>query len=305
MMVRGDRYREVLSGGWRVWSVPAWLSCIDRVLAEVGRGGWEYRSKHGSTRRLAAGGPRPAFLKSYRRYRFTDALKELLRGSKAERAAAATAALEAAGFAAAPVVMLGVRRRAGFAGTAFLVSEDVDAPDVRAFLAAYAGRGRPSEKRRLLCALGVYVGRLHEAGFCHGDLVPPNLRVRGDAGAPCFVLIDNDRTRARSRPLSLAEARRNLVQLNRFVVPGVTATDRWRVLRAYCATRCLGEARSRRLARWVMRKTVERRRRFDGVLDARRIGFRALMRADGPGPRDGRRGDTARGAREGRGGAGA
>jgi hypothetical protein len=303
MMVREDRYREVVSGGWRVWSTPAWLSCVERVLAEVGRGGWEYRSKHGSTRRLTTGTPRPAFLKSYHRYRFTDAVKELVRGSKAERAAAVTVALEAAGFAAAPVVMLGVRRRAGFAGAAFLVSEDVDAPDVRVFLAAYANRGQLSEKRRLLCALGVYVGRLHEAGFCHGDLVPPNLRVRGDAGAVRFVLIDNDRTRARSRPLSVAEARRNLVQLNRFVVPGLTATDRWRVFRAYCATRRLDGVLSRRLVRWVMRKTIERRRRFDGVEDARRMGFRALMCADDPGPREDRRHDTTSETCDGRGGA--
>ncbi len=302
-----EGYREAACG-WRVWSTPAWKPCVEAVLAEVGRGEWEYRSKHGRTRRLPACGPRPAFLKSYRRYRFVDGLKDLVRGSKAERAAAMTAALETAGFAAAPVVMVGVRRRAGFLCGAFLVSEDVAAPDVRVFLAALAGRAAPGEKRQMLRALGRYLGRLHEAGFCHGDLVPPNLRVRGDASAPCFVLIDNDRTYVWRRRLPVVYARRNLVQLNRFVVPGLTATDRWRVFRAYCAARGLDEERSRRLVRHVIRKTIERRRRFDGVKGADRMSFRMLMRLEGPGhtgrarAEDEWRGTVTPGAAEERGG---
>jgi hypothetical protein len=123
------------------------------------------------------------------------------------------------------------------------------------------------------------VGRLHRAGFVHGDLVPPNVRLVGGR----LVLLDNDRTR-RSRLLVRLAARRNLVQLGRFVVPGVTATDRARVLRAYAAERRLGRRVRHRLARWVMAKTIARRCAIDRIAPAAaaRAGFRELMRSGGP-----------------------
>jgi hypothetical protein len=66
------------------------------------------------------------------------------------------------------------------------------------------------------------------------------------------------------------------------VLPGVVATDRLRVYRAYVAARGLDAATARRYLDWVIAKTIERRRRFDGVADARTRGFRRLMRADAP-----------------------
>jgi hypothetical protein len=109
--------------------------------------------------------------------------------------------------------------------------------------------------------------------------VPPNVRLVG--GAFCFL--DNDRTR-RSRLLVRIGGRRNLVQLGRFVVPGVTLTDRARVLAAYAASRGLSRAARRRLGWWLVRKTTARRCAIDGIAPdtAARAGFRALMRAGGP-----------------------
>ena len=79
-------------------------------------------------------------------------------------------------------------------------------------------------------------------------------------------------------------ARRNLVQLGRFVVPGVTLTDRARVLAAYATGRRLSRAARRRLARWVVRKTTARRCAIDRIPPAvaERAGFRELMRSGGP-----------------------
>jgi hypothetical protein len=136
------------------------------------------------------------------------------------------------------------------------------------------------EKRALLRALGTVVGRLHRAGFVHGDLVPPNVWL--DAGGR-FVFLDNDRTR-RSRLLVALAGRRNLVQLGRFVVPGVTMTDRARVLAAYAAARGLSGRARHRLARWVVEKTVARRCAIDRIpyAAAMRAGFRELMRSGGP-----------------------
>ena len=276
------RYRLVAADGWRVWSTAPWVAFVRPVVSVAeARDGWEHRSKHGRTRRLGAGLPGPAFLKSYRRYRWRDALKDLVRPVMAERAAMASVALEVQGFPVAPVVMIGIRRRLGVVQGAFVVSEDVRAPDAREFLETLTGRSVVGGRRGVLRALGAHVGRLHEAGFDHGDLVPSNVRVQGDVSAPRFVLIDNDRTRQRRRPVSVRQARRNLVQLNRFVVRGVTGTDRWRVLDAYCRVRGIERAGRRRLGVAVMRKTVERRRQFDGIVDAERMSFGALMRLEG------------------------
>jgi hypothetical protein len=74
------------------------------------------------------------------------------------------------------------------------------------------------------------------------------------------------------------------VQLNRIVMPGVTATDRLRVYRAYARGRGWPCRTARRRLAWIVAKTIERRRTFDGVqLPADGVvSFRSLMRADGP-----------------------
>jgi hypothetical protein len=69
------------------------------------------------------------------------------------------------------------------------------------------------------------------------------------------------------------------VQLNRVVLTGVVTTDRARVYRAYAAGRGWTHAAARRRVPWLMAKTLERRRRFDGLADAARLGFRRAMRA--------------------------
>jgi serine/threonine protein kinase len=134
-------------------------------------------------------------------------------------------------------------------------------------------------KRELLGALGRAVAGLHAAGFVHGDLVPSNVLARDDG----FVLLDHDRTR-RGRLLVWWGARRNLVQLGRFVVPGLRAADRMRVLCAYADRRGLSRRARRRLARWVAAKTVARRGAIDRITDAHaeRAGYAVVMRSGGP-----------------------
>src|SRR5207247_1077493 len=78
---------------------------------------------------------------------------------------------------------------------------------------------------------------------------------------------DNDRTR-RSRLLVRLAGCRNLVQLGRFVVPGLTLTDRARVLAAYAAGRGLSRRAQRRLARWLIAKTMARRCAIDRIPEA-------------------------------------
>ena len=191
-------------------------------------------------------------------------------GWRARRAWSMADALADAGFDVPEGVLVGVRRRAGV-----LVTRDLGG---RALLDAVA-TARGAAKYELLRTLGRTVGALHAAGFVHGDLVPSNVQVRnGDV-----AFLDHDRTR-RGRLLVWWGARRNLVQLGRFVVPGLRASDRLRVLCAYADRRGLSRRARRRLARWVAAKTTERRIAIDHIPAdvAHRAGYAALMRSGGP-----------------------
>jgi hypothetical protein len=136
-----------------------------------------------------------------------------------------------------------------------------------------------AEKRRLLAALGAAVARLHAGGFVAGDLVPANVWLARADDSDDLAFLDHDRTGAGRAPAPWWRARRNLVQLNRIVLAGVVTTDRARVYRAYAAGRGWSRAEARRRLLWLIAKTIERRRRFDGIADAAAIGFRMLMRA--------------------------
>ncbi|HEV7734424.1 MAG TPA: lipopolysaccharide kinase InaA family protein [Candidatus Binatia bacterium] len=192
---------------------------------------------------------------------------------RARRAFVMGRALAAAGFVAPETLLVAWRRRAGV-----LVTRDTGGEDLLA-LVDRLGRDRDlrGAKRSLLARLGADVGRLHQAGFVHGDLVPPNVRVRDDGS---LVFLDNDRT---ARGLLAVGARRNLVQLGRFVVPGLGLSDRARVLWAYAGICGLDRRARHRLGRWVARKITARRCAIDGIAaeDAARVGFRELMRSGG------------------------
>jgi hypothetical protein len=247
-----------VEGGWR-GRKAGWVdarACLDAVASGAGR-----TSRHARTIRLAGAGgalfakhwEAPGAWRAWRAYRMGEALG-------------------AAGFAAPETVLVAARGNAGL-----LVTRDAGGEELLA-AAARLGADRAA-KRRLLRRLGAEVARLHDAGFVHGDLVPTNVRVRGEE----FVFLDNDRTR-RSRLLVALTARRNLVQLGRFVVPRLTATDRARVLAAYAAVRGLGRGRRRRLAAWLVGRIVARRCAIDRIppAEAARAGFRQLMRSGGP-----------------------
>jgi Lipopolysaccharide kinase (Kdo/WaaP) family len=254
-----DPWDEAGWTGWRareaVLDVPAWL-------AAVASGGGR-RSRHARSQRVATGAG-VVFVKSY----------PAPGAPRARRAFVMARALEAAGFAAPVPLLLGTRGREGV-----LVTADAGGEELLGLVARLAGDDpeRRRTKRAVLRRLGGEIARLHRAGFVHGDLVPPNLRWRDDAP----VYLDNDRTR---RGLLALGARRNLVQLGRFVVPGLSATDRLRVLGAYAAARGWDRRRRRRLAAWLVQKITQRRCAVDHIAPdaAARAGFRTLMQSGGP-----------------------
>jgi Lipopolysaccharide kinase (Kdo/WaaP) family len=187
------------------------------------------RSRHASTflLHLASGQDRDLFVKYFDPPVGWERVKSWCRRPRRFRAEHTTAALRAAGFLVPPVLLHGVHleSRRELIVTA---RAEGDGP----ILALRKLGSSLAVKRAVLRALGREIGRLHLAGFIHGDLTPFNIRIVIDE-PPRFALIDNDRTR-RNVIIGRNQRRmRNLVQLGRFAFPGITRSDRMRFFRAY------------------------------------------------------------------------
>src|SRR5581483_427549 len=164
------------------------------------------------------------------------------------------------------------RRAAPFSGGATRVRRD---RDNRRPAAAGVSRGAAARKRAGIEALARTIRRLHGQGFVHGDLVASNIFVAANGDREIhFYFMDNDRTRRFPRWLPQSLWKRNLIQLNRLPLPGITLQDRMRFLRAYLGA-APGSRRERDFARWIEHRTRRRRRECDGVEQA---SFRELMR---------------------------
>lgn len=288
-------------GHWQVWtaadetvSAAVWLDTVDRLQAERGS---LHRSKHADTYRWTRA-EGDVYVKVYRRYRRWTALKDWFRPTKAENLRRASAELGALGFLVPRVVAMGIERRRLGAGrswcaTAALAGEpiadriatlacpDAAGPDDAAGDRMARDRTALRAKRGLLGNLGREVAALHARGVVAGDLVPANVWIAIADGELRIAFLDHDRTRIGRAPVPWGRARRNLVQLNRVVLPGVGVTDRLRVYRAYAAARGWPRADADRRLGWVVAKTIARRLAERGTPPAAAAaGFRALMRAD-------------------------
>jgi len=284
-VILGAEYEFRREGGWRLavrpekWRAELWAEILARIEAAEGR-------KHPQTARLAGAPAQGAtyYLKIYSPPAGAAALKDLLRHSKAVRALKQSEALARLGFHAPPAVAAGEERTFGVLGRSFLLTSEIAAKPLAAALRKYCAppldRSGVSRKRRWLTQLARETCRLHRHGFVHGDLVASNIFAGLEpGGAARFYYMDNDRTRRYPAWLPQRLWRRNLVQLNRIVLPGISLQDRMRFLRNY-----LGETpwakRERRLIRWLEKKTRQRRRECEHV--EAEVSFRELMRWNGP-----------------------
>ena len=261
--------REIERDGWRLIASDGGLTAamrdavLDKSLAaargELGEP--RRRSRHAATWQVRMGGPMALeiFIKIIEPGGALGRIKRRLRGSRAEHVARVVGMLADSGFAAPPLLLRGAER--GF-GREIIVAPraEGDGP-LRTFAAFGEKPGGLARKRAALRALGAEIARLHRCGFIHGDLTPFNIFIV-PAEPPRFVFIDHERTR---RAFPLGKRRRmlrNLAQLGRFALPGVTATDRMRVLSGYAAG--LGRKRRRAAMRRVA-ALVERRIQRDGL----------------------------------------
>jgi hypothetical protein len=279
------QYEARRDGGWKLlvlpasWSEELWREILDRVASAE-------RRRHPQTLRLGAAGAGVAgyYLKVYSPSRGVGAIKDWFRDSKAVRALKQGLALSNLGFHAPVAVAAAEERAFGALRRAFLLTSEVAAQPLAAVLrerfAPPLDRAAVRRKRQWLRQLALETRRMHRQGFVHGDLVASNIlaRLETDGGATFFYM-DNDRTRRYPVWLPHRLWRRNLVQLNRIVLPGISLQDRMRFLRGYLGEKSWGR-RERRLAHWLERRTRKRRKQCERI--EAKVSFRELMRWNGP-----------------------
>jgi hypothetical protein len=263
-------YTELKDGEWKLrvlveaWSEELWRAVSSTIARQPA-------NKHPQTVRLEpAGGETPPalFLKIFHPPAGIDAVKDFCRGSRAARFLHQVVALSAAGFFVPTVLAAGEERKGRRLKRAFVLTWEISGEAVPVFLRnRYEGSNAlpAREKRLALESLGHEIRRLHDAGFVHGDLVPSNIFVACDPGGGFrFYLMDHDRTRRYPKWLAQSLWQRNLVQLNRFPLPGITLQDRIRFFRTYSQRSDWSIAERERLSR-LERKTRERRKECDAV----------------------------------------
>ncbi len=268
-MDRLCRQREYLIDGWRIEPVGAWLPAppgpMERIIQEVvgaieDARGLYYRSLHAATylTRIdgVAGEAVELYVKTYNPARGVAALKERIRGGRASNVLRITDALQRNGFDTARVVLMGVHHGSGRTMLTSVRAEGVSLPEL-----IQHEDGSMARKRALIRALGTEVARLHRCGFVHGDLTPYNIFVAQQA-PPRFIFLDNDRTRSGFPAGRRYRQLRNLVQLGRFELPGLSNTDRLRFFHAYAAGS--GRLRERALLRRVAGMLARRKRKDAG-----------------------------------------
>jgi hypothetical protein len=209
-------------------------------------------------------------------------LKDYLRESKAFRSLRQGIALSRAGFLVPTTIVAGEERSYRFLKRAFVLTLAIPGEPMPVFLQnrhlVRNANWSPARKRSALENLAREIQRLHELGFIHGDLVPSNIMVTERPGGELeFYLMDNDRTRRYPPWFPQTLWKRNLVQLNRFPLPGISLQDRMRFFRSY-AGRPDWNRVDWRLLGWLERKTRARRKECDAVDDT--VSFRRLMRWD-------------------------
>ncbi len=254
--------------GWRFMFPGAELSAEsrERLIASTmeavsgSRGEPLRRSRHASTYRIRMSG-RPldsgadtVFLK------VLDApsgaaslLKWVWRGAVAHHVVRITAKLRRDGIEAPRVLLAGYDRASGRE----LVAIEGVAGKMVSYYMDRSSNTPSATRREILHALGREIARLHRLGYVHGDLTPYNVIVTC-VSPPRFAFIDHERTRRRSVFAVGRHRMRNLIQLGRFDIRGLSRSDRVRVLAAYAAEMGIDRRRTLRVAARMLQARLAR-----------------------------------------------
>jgi serine/threonine protein kinase len=276
------RYKKYQEAGWSLWVWPEkWNDELWRTIRRQLES--QRPAKHPQTTEIRlADSNEILFLKVFHRFSALATMKDFFRESKAVHGLKAGAMLADLGFNVASAMAAGEQRNRRVLQRSFLLTYSVAATPVPLFLRRSHGQREPniplSEKRDALTRLAHEIRRLHDLGFVHGDLVPSNILVGNAAGRERrFFFLDHDRTRRYPKWFPQSLWKRNLVQLNRFPLAGISLQDRMRFFHAYAGRREWLEP-DRHLMRWLEKKTRQRRHECDAVDVSG--SFRKLMRWD-------------------------
>lgn len=215
------------------------------------------------------------FIKRFKPQGLLIRVKDSLRGSRAFRAWEAGKMLEKHGICAPSVIAVGEKRRLGLLTESFLVTLPLNAtPLPEIFLPV----GNFRVKREMVRKLGREIGRIHRIGIIHGDLIPGNIFVNMNEDKISICLLDNESTR-KVAEVNINDRIKNLVQLNRVILPRITATDRVRFFDAYLKENPSLNASRDELLRKIGEVTSERVMRHRGIPleDRKKTTFRAVM----------------------------
>lgn len=281
-MLKASDYRLICDGAWRLVVLPeAWRGELPQsVLALAEK---QVPSKHPQTLEIHWPAPETGkqyYLKVFHTVSLGGALKNLFRSSKALRFWRQGLALSAEGFNVPQTIAAGELRHSRLVQRGFVLTAKLEGQSLPVFLAHLANDREADRslqiKRSGLLRVAQLIRQFHRLGFVHGDLVASNLFIGGPVGQElAFFFMDNDRTRRSPRWFPQSSWKRNLIQLNRMPLPGITLQDRIRFLHAYLDRSRLSRS-ERYFARWIENKTRKRRYECDGVDPT--MSFRKLMR---------------------------
>ena len=272
-------YKKSIKKGYKVFYIAAFQKITDWFLKnqhdQTMLPPSFHTSRHSIVWKVKADDDREYFIKRFRPEGFPDRLKDSIRGSRAICAWKAGIMLERAGFKVPVVVSLGEKRRIGLVTDAFLITLPIKGVSLLDLLIPVTSF---KIKRDIIRQIGKEIGRLHRQAIIHGDLIPGNIFACEEKGRYSLCFLDNERTRKTST-LPMLERIKNLVQLNRVIVPRITATDRVRFLDAYLEENSDLREKRNELLRKIGEITSERVMRHRGIPVEKRnfTTFRAVM----------------------------
>jgi hypothetical protein len=272
-------YRNCSANGWRIRALAErWnIQLQNQVLALVRA---QPAARHPQTVTLSGavdGVTKTHYLKIFHRRTVGAAAKDHVRYSRAQCFWRQGIALSNTGFNVPLTIAVGCEGGWHIAKREFVLTEEVVGVPATTYLHCKqtAPAASPARKWENLKHLAQLIRRFHQLGFVHGDLLASNIFVAVENSNPLKVyFMDNDRTRRYPAWLGQSLWKRNLIQLNRIPLRGIYLQDRVRFLHAYLGEERLSP-RSRRLARWLEKRTRIRRKKVDGVDP--KMSFRKLM----------------------------
>jgi tRNA A-37 threonylcarbamoyl transferase component Bud32 len=205
--------------------------------------------------------PSLAYFKEFLSRSPLETMKSLIRGSRCQRAIRKGEMMRQRGFLTPAVLCWGKK-----GNRHFMITEGLNAISLLTYIAREWVPPLVGEelkaKRELIEKFGRQIGNLHKAGVCHGDLKVSNILIRQAGNEIDFYFIDNERNEyfSGSCPRRLIE--KNLVQINRALLPNLSQQDRLRFFKTYSKTYGgFASSDEKKVIKRISQKTRERRAR--------------------------------------------